>query len=135
MFDAAPEVLAALPGLTPERIQILLAQRDGASQDILKAQLGMAAQYATVQSSKANRITVDVRFDTNRRVRSEAVVLLPDNDTEPFRVLSWRDDIGEPKTSDPATLSCARTRGRAEMRRGISRIFHSPGIWGIVTGV
>jgi general secretion pathway protein K len=98
VFDAAPEVLAALPGLTPERIRILLAQREGASQDILNAQLGMAAQYATVQSSRANRITVDVRFGATGRVRSEAVVLVLDNDTEPFRVLSWRDDVGESST-------------------------------------
>jgi general secretion pathway protein K len=99
LFNAAPEVLAALPGLTPERIQILLAQREGASQDILNAQLGMAAQYATVQSGRANRVTVEVRFDANRRVRSEAVVLLLDDDTEPFRVLSWHEEIGEPMTS------------------------------------
>jgi general secretion pathway protein K len=100
LFNAAPEVLAALPGLTPERIQILLAQREGAPQDILNAQLGMAAQYATVQSSKANRVTVEVRFDASRRVRSEAVVLLLDDDTEPFRMLSWRDEIGEPTTGE-----------------------------------
>jgi general secretion pathway protein K len=100
VFNAAPEVLAALPGLTPERIQLLVAQRDGAPQDILNAQLGMAAQYATVQSSRVNRITVEVRFDASRRVRSEAVVLLLDDDTEPFRVLSWRDEIGEPSSAE-----------------------------------
>jgi general secretion pathway protein K len=94
VLNAAPEVLAALPGLTSERMQLLLAQRDGASQDILKAQLGMAAQYVTAQSSKANRITVDVRFDSRRRMRSQAVVLLMDDDVAPFRLLSWRDDAG-----------------------------------------
>ncbi|HLK83423.1 MAG TPA: type II secretion system protein GspK [Xanthobacteraceae bacterium] len=95
VFEAAPEVLAALPGLTPARIQLLLAQREGAPQDIVNAHLGMAAQYVTVQSSKANRITVDVRFDGSRRTRSEAVILLLDDDVEPYRVLSWRDDAGE----------------------------------------
>jgi len=29
-------------------------------------------------------------------VRSEIVVLLLDGDSEPFRVLSWRDDIDSP---------------------------------------
>ena len=111
-------MLSALPGITPERLQILLSQRQGASQDVLKAQLGMAAQYVTVQPGKSNRITAVVRFDTKRRLRSEAVVLLPDNDTEPFRMLSWREDIGDPKTSDPAALSCARSRGHAGMRQG-----------------
>jgi general secretion pathway protein K len=95
VFEAAPEVLAALPGLTPARMQILLAQREGASQDIVNAHLGIAAQYVTVQPGKANRITVDMRFAGNRRMRSEAVILLADDDAEPFRVLSWRDDAGE----------------------------------------
>jgi general secretion pathway protein K len=93
VFNAAPEVLAALPGLTPERMQVLLAHREGAPQDILKAQLGMAAQYVTVQASKANRITVDVQFDTKRRMRSQAVILLLDDGAEPFRLLAWRDDV------------------------------------------
>lgn len=93
VLDAAPEVLAALPGLTPDRLQLLLSQRGNAPQDILRAQLGTAAQYANVQPSKANRVTVDVRFDAVRRYRSEAVVLLVAGDSEPFRVLSWEDDV------------------------------------------
>jgi general secretion pathway protein K len=95
VLNAAPEVLAALPGLAPGRIEILLAQRDGAPRDILNAQLGPAAQYVTAQSSKANRVTVDVRFDTKRRMRSEAVVLLLDDGVAPFRLLSWRDETGD----------------------------------------
>jgi general secretion pathway protein K len=108
VFNAAPEVLAALPGLTPGRIQILLAQRDGAPQDIVNAQLGTAAQYVTVQSGKANRITVDVRLDGNRRMRSEAVVLLLDDGADPFRVLSWRDDSGERSTEERPYASTTR---------------------------
>jgi general secretion pathway protein K len=92
LLDAAPEVLAALPGVTPERLQVLLRQREVAPQDALRS-LGPAARYATAQASKANRVTVEVRFDANRRVRSEAVILLLDGDREPFRVLSWRDEI------------------------------------------
>ena len=95
VLNAAPEVLAALPGVAPGRIEMLLAQREGAPRDILNAQLGPAAQYVTAQSSKANRVTVDVRFDTKRRMRSEAVVLLLDDDVAPFRLLSWRDETGE----------------------------------------
>jgi general secretion pathway protein K len=103
--NAAPEVLAALPGLTPGRIEILLAQRAGVSQDVLNSRLGMAAQYVTARSSKANRITVDVRFETGRRMRSEAVVLLLDDDAEPFRVLSWRDDSGEPSSDERLNIT------------------------------
>jgi general secretion pathway protein K len=100
VLNATPEVLAALPGVAPGRIELLLAQREGAPRDILNAQLGAAAQYVTVQSSKANRVTVDVRFDTKRRMRSEAVVLLLDDDVAPFRLLSWRDEAGELLTDE-----------------------------------
>lgn len=105
VLNAAPEVLAALPGVALERIEILLAQREGAPRDILNAQLGPAAQYVTAQSSKANRITVDVRFDTKRRMRSEAVVLLLDDDAAPFRLLLWRDESGELLTDERLNAS------------------------------
>jgi hypothetical protein len=92
--------------MTPERLHnILLGLRDGAPQDILTAQLGMAAQYATVQPGRSNRVTVDVRFDAHRQVRSEAVILLRDEDTEPFRVLSWRDEDGELSTDERSNTS------------------------------
>jgi general secretion pathway protein K len=105
VLNAAPEVLAALPGVAPGRIELLLAQREGAPRDILNAQLGPAAQYVTAQSSKANRVTVDVRFDAKRRMRSEAVVLLLDDDVAPFRLLSWRDETGEPLISERLNAS------------------------------
>jgi general secretion pathway protein K len=94
VLDADREVLAALPGLTPERLKLLVNQQERAPQDILVAQLGMAAQYTTIQPSKANRVTVEVRFK-NMRTRAEAVILLLDRDDEPFRLLSWRDVLGE----------------------------------------
>jgi len=100
VLAAVPEVLAALPRLTPERMQLLLAQREGASQDIVNAQLGTAAQMTTARGSKTNRITVDVRFDADRRFRSEAVVLILDDDAEPYRLLSWRDETVEPSAGE-----------------------------------
>jgi general secretion pathway protein K len=100
LLNAAPQVLAALPGMTPERFQIMLGLREGAPQDILSAQLGTAAQFATVQAGKSNRITVDVRFDADHRAHSEAVILLRDEETEPYRVLSWRDEDEEPLTDE-----------------------------------
>ena len=102
---AAPEVLAALPGSTPEGLHILLSQRAGAPQDVLRAQVGMTAQYVTVQPGNANRVTVDVRLDGNRHVRSEAVVLLLPDDTEPFRMLLWRDEDAEPLPDELANTS------------------------------
>jgi general secretion pathway protein K len=92
VLSAPPAVLAALPGITPERLDMLLSQRQGAPQDVVRAQLGMAASYVTLQPSAADRINVDVRFASNRRIHSQAVVLVLDKDTEPYRVLSWRDE-------------------------------------------
>ena len=100
LLNAAPQVLAALPGMTPERFQLMIGLREGAPQDILSAQLGTAAQFATVQAGKSNRITVDVRFDADHRAHSEAVILLRDEETEPYRILSWRDEDEEPLTDE-----------------------------------
>ena len=85
-------MLAALPGITPERLHQLLTQREAIPADVLRAQLGMAANYITLQPSAGNRIDVDVRFRSNTRIRSQVVVFLVDNDIEPYRVLSWRDE-------------------------------------------
>lgn len=102
VFTAAPEVLAALPGLTPALLQQLLAQGGGASQDALQAQIGVAANYISVQAGAATRINVDVRFASNRRIHSQAVVLVLLKDTEPYRVLSWRDEeLSIDERSDP----------------------------------
>jgi len=92
VLSAAPEVLSALPGLTPALLQQLLAERGGAPQDVLRAQLGIAANYVSLQPGATNRVTVDVQFPSSRRIRSQAVVLVLDKDTQPYRVLSWRDE-------------------------------------------
>jgi general secretion pathway protein K len=94
LLNAAPEVLAALPGMTTDRFNIALGLHAGASQDVISAQLGTAGQFATLQAGKTNRVSVDVRFP-DRRMHSEAVILLRDDDNEPYRILSWRDGDGE----------------------------------------
>src|SRR5262249_16838376 len=44
LLAATPEVLAALPGVTPDWLHVLLDQRQGAPQDVLRARLGPAAR-------------------------------------------------------------------------------------------
>ncbi|MFL6796082.1 MAG: general secretion pathway protein GspK [Xanthobacteraceae bacterium] len=95
VLTAAPEVLAAMPGLTPERLHDLVLARESAPQDVLRARLGPTARYVTAQAGNAARITVDVRFPGVRPTRTEVVALVLDGDTEPYRVLSWRDDVEE----------------------------------------
>ena len=91
IFDAAPQVVAALPGMTPEKLQDVLAQRADPTQD-RQSLLGIAGgEAATLAGSKAYRITVDVEARNGRRSTAEAVILLLESGTEPYRVLSWRN--------------------------------------------
>jgi general secretion pathway protein K len=95
VLDAAPEVVAALSGMTPERLNGFLAQRAtmASSQGrTALAPLGAAQNGATTEGSKAIRVTVRVILDNGRRRASEAVILV-DGGSEPFRVLSWHDDV------------------------------------------
>jgi general secretion pathway protein K len=89
--DAAPQVVAALPGMTPERLQAVLSQRADPRVDP-RALAGVAGgEGATLEASRAYRITVAIAFDGGRRSAAEIVILLLDEGDEPYRVLSWRN--------------------------------------------
>ena len=95
---ASPEVLAALPGMTPDVLKQVLAQRAQATPDgqsLLKL-LGQASSNASVTPSKATRVLINVRLGNGRDVFAEVVIATLQNGDEPFRVLSWRDDIDGP---------------------------------------
>jgi general secretion pathway protein K len=91
---AAPEVVAALPGMTPDKLYGILGQRGpgAANAQIVQSLLG-GAQGAGKDGSKAMRVTVGIAFDNGRRVGAEAVILPLDDADEPYRVLSWHDDF------------------------------------------
>ncbi len=91
---AAPEVLSALPGMTPEQLQRVLTQRaqsPGDSQTMLRL-LGSAGAWANASQNPTARVDVQIRLDNGRIARAEVVILVFRDETEPFRVLSWRDD-------------------------------------------
>ena len=95
VMDAAPEVVAALPGMTPDRLDAVLKQRSALKQDarLLPQMLGPAQASATLQGSKATRVMVRVDLAKGRRIHAEAVILLLDDAPDPYRVLSWTDDF------------------------------------------
>ena len=94
VLDAAPEVLAALPGMTSERLSALLAQRE-ASPESAKALLPQEAQqYATLEGSKAFRVSIRVAFENGRQRSAEVVIFLFEAGDQPFAVLSWEDGLG-----------------------------------------
>jgi general secretion pathway protein K len=85
IFAASPEVLAAIPGMTPDRLYAMLSRRN----------TGPGAD-PTTDPGKAMRVAVRVDSDNRRQVRGEAAILLLDDGDAPFRVLSWRDDFDGP---------------------------------------
>lgn len=91
---AAPDaIIAALPGITPDRVRLLLGARDAAApQNVIQGELGAAATFVDMAPSDASRVTVDMRFTSGRRIRTEAIVLVHNGDAEPYRVLRWRDE-------------------------------------------
>jgi general secretion pathway protein K len=88
--DAAPQVVAALPGMTPERLQAVLVQRSDPRIDP-RTLPALTGGEATLAASTAWRVSVTIEFDNGRRSFAEAVILLLDEGDEPYRVLSWRN--------------------------------------------
>jgi len=82
IVDAAPQVIAALPGMTPEIVHAIVAARDAGLLDrkSLPELLGGVGQgAAAADAGKAFRVGVRVAFDNGRRSVAEAVILLPDD--------------------------------------------------------
>jgi general secretion pathway protein K len=91
VLDAAPQVLAALPNVTPESLQSLLSQRADPALDPRSLIAMAGGEGATLDGSKAYRIAVDIELPGGRRSGAEVVILLLESGDEPYRVLSWRN--------------------------------------------
>jgi general secretion pathway protein K len=95
-LTAPPEVIAALPGMTPLILKDFLETRATLPNDpaaIAKA-LGPAASKATTaKNSKAYRILVRLHFPDDREAVSEVVIRM-DGGSDPYQVLSWQDVAG-----------------------------------------
>jgi general secretion pathway protein K len=91
---AAPEVLAALPGMTPSGLKQFLTERPALPTDMaaIAAALGPAQASATIEKSKIFRILTTVKFDNGRQGSSEVVIGLGGKE-DPYRVLSWTDEV------------------------------------------
>jgi general secretion pathway protein K len=78
---APPEVIAALPGMTPEVLNDFLKQRPSLPRDAkaVAAALGPAKDAATLPESKVFRVLTTLTFSNGRRMSSEAVIALGDS--------------------------------------------------------
>ncbi len=93
VMDAPPEVVAALPGMSPDRLDAVLSQRGAGNAQSLLGLLGPGQSDASTEGSSATRVTVSIDFDDGRRVGAEAVILPQQNAGRPYRILYWRDDF------------------------------------------
>ena len=97
VLEAAPEVVAALPGITRDRLDTFLVQRQlaGDGQALLQL-LGPAQNYATTEGSNATRVKVRIAYNNGRRAHTEVIILPFDGGTEPYSILSWDDELEPP---------------------------------------
>ncbi|HET6839983.1 MAG TPA: type II secretion system minor pseudopilin GspK [Bradyrhizobium sp.] len=102
---APPEVLAALPGMTPSGLKEFLSARPNLPRDAaaVAAALGPAQAGATIDKSNFFRIVTAIKFDNGRQTSSEVVIELRGKE-DPYRVLSWRDEV-ETTTRRPRALA------------------------------
>ncbi len=95
---APPEVIAALPGMTPLKLKQFLGDRGSLVNDTaaISAALGSANGGTNggvaEGKSEAYRINVGLRFPDGRETASEVVIGLEAKD-DPYRVLSWQNDV------------------------------------------
>lgn len=91
---AAPEVIAALPGMTPSGVEEFLKERPalGKDQAAIAAALGPAQKEAGIEKSNIFRILTTIKFASGRRTASEVVIRLGGKE-DPYQILSWQDDV------------------------------------------
>ncbi len=92
---AAPEVIAALPGMTPLILKQVLGDRARLGNDnaAIAAALGPAKAGVSAQKGRAYRILTRMRLPNGSASTSEIVISLGGKDA-PFRVLSWQESVG-----------------------------------------
>lgn len=91
VLDAAPQVLAALPGMTPGSLQEVLALRADPTTDPRAVRAAAGGEGATLDGSRAYRLAVQATSGTGIRSAADVVILLLDGGSEAYRVLSWRN--------------------------------------------
>jgi general secretion pathway protein K len=93
VLDAAPEVIAAIPGLTPGLLNTLAEARKAAAdpQSIARMLGALPLQGVVgIEGGDTYRVQVRIRYDNGRQEAAEVVILIGLGD-KPYGVLSWRD--------------------------------------------
>jgi len=97
-LSAPPEVIAALTGMTPLSLKQFLSDRAALPSDpaAIAAALGEAKALGTVRKSQAYRLLIRVHLQNGRNTASEVVISLR-SEEDPYRVLSWQDNVSLPR--------------------------------------
>lgn len=105
VLNAPPEVVAAIPGMTPLRLRQFLNGRGTLPSEpaAVAAALGVAKASVAAEPSPSYRLTIRVQLPNGRETVSEVVISVRE-DEEPYRVLSWQDGIDAQTTRRPAKL-------------------------------
>jgi general secretion pathway protein K len=90
---APPEVIQSLPHIVPDIAKAVIDGRGAADPKSILSLLGPAKDSVSFEPRKATRVNLAISFKGGRRVAAEAVILFIDKDTEPYRILAWRDDF------------------------------------------
>lgn len=88
---APREVVAALPGLDPARVEAFLADRvawTGRFETLMR-RYGIVQDHVSREGSSATRLTMTVRIGSHRIRGYEVVVAVLPGDEEPYRFLAW----------------------------------------------
>ncbi len=98
VLDAAPEVVAALPGITPAVADAFLRERASLPRDdpaFVLGALGGKPTGAGVSGSDAYRVRVRIARSDGRVKMAEAIIrILGIGERGAFRVLAWHGDVG-----------------------------------------
>lgn len=105
VLDAAPEVIAALPGMSSAKLDAFLNRREELPPDnpeFVLGALGGKQPGATISGSEAYRVRMRITLPDGRQRTPEAVILIrgPD-EKEAFRVLAWKDEIDPDRGGRP----------------------------------
>jgi general secretion pathway protein K len=96
VLDAAPEAIAALPDMTPGRLDAFLSERESLPPDpeLVLGALGGKQIGATTGGSDAYRVRIRVILPNGRQKTSEGVIMIPPvGEKEAFHVLAWQEDV------------------------------------------
>jgi general secretion pathway protein K len=106
VLDAAPEVVAAIPGLTQDVLNALVeARKTGADPQVVTQIFNRLPLQgiATIDPGNTYRVQVRIRYDDGRQEASEVVIATGMGD-KAYRVLWWRDGFDALSAMSPQPI-------------------------------